>query len=83
MSVVDGKRIRPVTQQTPSKHYDLERPGSLSTHPKTPRTMKSLLYSLLPYWAIASIRRRRDIKRRYKLAVRDNGRIYGTYIDPI
>jgi hypothetical protein len=45
--------------------------------------MKSLIYSLLPYWAISSIRRRRDIKRRYKLAVRDNGRIYGTYIDPI
>jgi len=45
--------------------------------------MKSLLYSLLPYWAIASIRRRRDIQRRYKLAVRENGRVYGTYLDPI
>jgi hypothetical protein len=45
--------------------------------------MKSLLYFLLPYWAITAIRRRRDIKRRYKLAVRDNGRIYGTYLDPI
>lgn len=46
-------------------------------------TMKSLIYSLLPYWAIASIRRRRDIQRRYKLAVRDNGRVYGTYLDPL
>ena len=45
--------------------------------------MKSLLYSLLPYWAIASIRRRRDTKRRYKLAVRENGRVYGTYLDPL
>jgi hypothetical protein len=45
--------------------------------------MKSLIYSILPYWAIASIRRRRDNARRYKLAVRDNGRIYGTYLDPI
>jgi hypothetical protein len=45
--------------------------------------MKSLIYSLLPYWAITSIRRRRDKARRYKLAVRDNGRIYGTYLDPL
>jgi hypothetical protein len=82
MSVVDGKRIRPVTQQTPSKHYDLERPGSLSTHPKT-TPMKSLIYSLLPYSVIQAIRRRRDKARRYKIAVRDNGRIYGTYLDPL
>jgi len=45
--------------------------------------MKSLIYSLLPYSVIQAIRRRRDIKRRYKLAVRDNGRIYGTYLDPL
>jgi len=45
--------------------------------------MKSLIYSILPYWVIASIRRRRDIQRRYKLAVRENGRIYGTYLDPL
>jgi hypothetical protein len=45
--------------------------------------MKSLIYSILPYWAISAIRRRRDIRRRYKLAVRDNGRIYGTYLDPL
>ena len=82
MSVVDGKWIRPVTQQSPPKHYDLERPGSLSTHPKT-TPMKSLIYSILPYWAISAIRRRRDKARRYKLAVRDNGRIYGTYLDSL
>jgi len=52
-------------------------------NPKQNDTMKNLIYSLLPYWAIASIRRRRDIRRRYKIAVRDNGRIYGTYVDPI
>jgi hypothetical protein len=45
--------------------------------------MKSLIYSILPYWAISAIRRRRDKARRYKLAVRDNGRIYGTYLDPL
>jgi hypothetical protein len=45
--------------------------------------MKSLIYSLLPYSVIQAIRRRRDKARRYKLAVRDNGRIYGTYLDPI
>jgi hypothetical protein len=45
--------------------------------------MKSLIYSILPYSVIKAIRRRRDKARRYKLAVRDNGRIYGTYIDPI
>jgi hypothetical protein len=47
------------------------------------RTMKSLIYSLLPNSVIQAIRRRRDKARRYKLAVRDNGRIYGTYVDPI
>jgi hypothetical protein len=55
-----------------------------NTHnPKYELSMKSLIYSILPYWVISSIRRRRDIKRRYKLAVRDNGRIYGTYLDPL
>lgn len=45
--------------------------------------MKSIFYSMLPNWAIKSIRRRRDIQRRYKLAVRENGRVYGTYLDPL
>ena len=45
--------------------------------------MKYLLYSLLPYSVLQRIRRRRDIQRRYKLAVRENGRIYGTYLDPL
>jgi hypothetical protein len=45
--------------------------------------MKSLIYSILPYWAITSIRRRRDKARRYKLAIREQPRIYGTYLDPI
>ena len=81
MSVAGGKRTRPVTRQHPSE-LDSGRPRPLSTHPKT-TPMKSLIYSLLPYWAIASIRRRRDKARRYKIAVRDNGRIYGTYLDPL
>jgi hypothetical protein len=45
--------------------------------------MKNLIYSILPNSVIQAIRRRRDKARRYKLAVRDNGRIYGTYVDPI
>ena len=45
--------------------------------------MKTLLYKLLPDSVIQAIRRRRDKARRYKLALRERPRVYGTHLDPI
>jgi hypothetical protein len=56
----------------------------LELQPQTKTTtMKSLIYSLLPYSVIQAIRRRRDKARRYKLALRERPRVYGNYLDPI
>jgi hypothetical protein len=51
--------------------------------PTLKNDMKSLLYSILPYPILQAIRRRRDKARRYKLALRERPRIYGTYLDPL